>query len=418
MAILMLYASISTILICWKEKTFDIWVMCLFFILSGTGSYYNITYRMGNIMLGDLGMFLCILVGLLFSFRSRQISRRSCYIVFIFLYALLIGLLHNNIFSDIFRDVKCFLYFFVSYIYCMSIKDNYQKVKCLLYSMLVVATFTTITNLNSFNEVGMANLKSGKIDREFGLGLGAYYLADVSVLLFMAKNEINKKVSELIYYFIQFFLIITCVVSYTRSVWIELIIVYIFAIVINLLYGNTNIEKKFVVTFSIILVVLALGSQAVKSDNIVIQLIVNRFNGISDQIQDENSTLAYRINDVKNNKALYESFNVIIGYGFGQLFEGLNGKKSTTPENSFLYYIVKYGVIGFILLVYKIFEKLVILLKSKKAFNIEMVVVLITHMAIAAMSGNMNKYYSLPFVAAALSIDFTLLFDNKGDEIV
>ena len=367
-------------------------------------------------MLGDIGLFICLGLFCVNAMRLSRIHKRVVMIGLIFIYAFILGCLHGNTFSYIFRDIKCFLYFFVSYVFCSSQRGNRENVKCIAWAFIAVAIFTTVTNFNSFLTVGLSNLESGKVDREFGLGLGAYYIADVFVLLYIARQEILRFIPKILYYSLQILMLFTCIVSYTRTVWIELVIIFALAVIVMFFYGEQSSIKKLLSTLGIIAVICIVVGYLLQSDNQVIQLIVGRFTGISSAVTDDSSTLAYRIEDVKHNSALYESPFIIIGYGFGQLFQGINGTVSSSPENSFLYYSVKYGIIGCIYLLFKVSKKLRALIRTRNAFNMEMVIILIVHMAIAAMSGNMNKYYSLPFIAGALVLDFTTLFKkNNGD---
>lgn len=404
---------VASLIIC--RKNFDIRIVAFtfFLILSGMGSRYNTQYRIGNLMLGDIGLFVCFAINAFTSIRRSKIHKRTVYIILIAMAMFVLGVSHSNDFGNIFRDIKCYLYFFVSYVFCSTAKNDRKTVKCIIYAFLFVAGFTVFTNFRSFFTVGLSNLSSGKIDREFGLGLGAYYLVDVSVVLFAAQKQVEKIVGPLLYWASQAVLIFVCVVSYTRTVWIQFVIVYAFAILFKLFSSKEINIKSFLYAGGVFAVLIFTFYICVNSDNYVINLIMDRFTGIIDVAQDtnnESNTLLYRINDVKNNEDLYKNIQVIWGYGYGQLFQGTNGTQSPMPENSFLYYIVKYGVIGFCFLIYKVGSKLLRLFRSPELLNRVMALSLFIHMIVAAMSGNMNKYYSLPFIAAALCIDFAIVY--------
>ena len=121
-------------------------------------------------------------------------------------------------------------------------------------------------------------------------------------------------------------------------------------------------------------------------------------------------TLLFRINDIKRYSYKFYNPRILLGWGFG---DKLTGANSGIVENSFLYYSWKYGLVMFVVLITKLFDRFMKMLKSRNCVNIAVLCSLFAYLISGSMSGHLNKYYYLPLVAILLTIDFGRYFGNN-----
>ena len=381
---------------------------CFFIFVAGFGAYYNEMYRFGDVMMSDIALLLFFMSYLPKSMikKSRHMKSFDVFVIVIFCFELLLGIACGYSFSNILRDVKQFLYFFVTacYVRSLPIKDYRRFFKVIIY----VGIFTLVSNIYIFFTYSINGLSTGKIDRIFWAGLGNYFLADLSLICFILNNKIKGKIFNLVYWLVQPLLVFAICVSYTRTVWIEFILIYsiFFAVYIPKYISKIVINKIVRITLLAVFIIFAVSS-FLTSDNQISEVIVSKANSIYSGLTDKNDTLAYRFEDIYAAKYKYKNLQVIIGYGFGDTIRGLTSYEGTKTENSFLYYSWKYGVIFFFVYMMYLCKKLWQIFRRNDPLNQGIAIILTVSFLIGSMSGNLNKYYSLPMIAVALYIDFT-----------
>lgn len=412
---------ISTIIYIMTIYNTDLYLKIFLFCSVGLGSYYNLKYRIGSLMISDIALVLFSISYLNYIYKNKvarlKITNITMIIASIFIYMIILGITSRYSFSNILRDVKVFAYFFITlhYVYFRR-KDKYFKNKMWKF-LIKLAIFTLIINLYSSLTTGISGVGTGKIDRVFGLGLGSPILVIVSTMLFINKDIFLNKYNYILYYLSQMLLIITIILSFTRNVWIQLVITYMTMFMINIF--NIKKEKRFKINIknmflSILILMLSLGY--------VYNLKV-RGNEIYDIIEDRVlsifsttgvGTLQHRMNDLEASKYKYKNIRIIFGYGFGDKVNNSTGGDGVTAENSFLYYSWKYGIVLFLILIIFVNKQLLNIYNRKDTVNRGLCISLYWYMIIASMSGNLSKYYGMPILAILLILDFSnVVYDNE-----
>lgn len=150
--------------------------------------------------------------------------------------------------------------------------------------------------------------------------------------------------------------------------------------------------------------------------NPVFMVLYNRLTGITEEILDDESTFAYRLNDVSSSFYKFESPQIICGYGFGDTRKPYGYRADETNaevgcENSYFYYAWKYGMLFSIALAIELIKKMRKLWNQSKATKV-WTVYLVVYMTIGAMSGNLNNTYSIATYAL-----YFILATYADDEI-
>ena len=391
---------------------------CVFLALSGLGNYYNELYQIANIIvLSDIGLalFLCSLL----ITSCINLQRKHGYLIICFISMLIIGLLGNHMIGDILRDIKVFLYFFAAYLYCYSRKDDYLYVSRLSKTMLTMVVFTIIVCTTDFLEHGLSGLSSKQILRTFGLGLSQYGLAVSFVILMSIGSRLREKIGKITYYALLVMCLTLSITSYTRSVWLLLILSIALYYLLNIISGvykdrfsANQIIRIIIYGTAICMAFLMIYRYLEQNYPDIVSLFIGRMQSISSlgsgEIVNGNAdTLTGRLDGLKDYIPKYTNPLIIVGWGFGD--RGKNSV-STITENSFLYYSWKYGIIWSVVLLYRLYDKFKTIFRRKNKINNAVLSSLIAYIIMGGMSGHLNKYYMLPYIAIFLLIDFDRFF--------
>lgn len=392
------------------------------FLLSslGLGSHYNLLFRMGDIMIADITLLLFTVSFFLWDIKERNFryNKKEWLVITIFACMLMLGIVSNNSMGNILRDVKIFIYFFIPLFYIRRIKENKEIVHNLFKFILKISILTIILNIINFFSTGMVD-GVDSILRTFGIGLGYPFIALVSIILISMKDEIVRLKGYKFYCIIQCILVFCIIISYTRSVWLQFIISYLL-IIIYKLYNEKGIIRirSILIILPMIFIVGITLYNLKSSENKLYTIVEEKFKKIKIFSIDENDTLAYRLDDIASTKDKFKDIRIITGFGFGdtrkifnpEVNEGNLGE-GTGTENSFLYYIWKYGIFNFLLLIWMVISKMKVQYDSKNKFNQTLMIGLTIYMLNLSLSGDLNKYYGLPIIAILLIIDFSKIIN-------
>jgi hypothetical protein len=388
-------------------------IFLLMLTVYGMGFQYNNIYRMGSIFPSDL---VLLLVSGYYVIKYRNVGIKKTY-VYAFLVAMVefcIGIMSGSAIGNILRDVKIFLYFFAIYLILKGFCDVEQKIEKLYKYYAVVVVLSVALNIINFFSNGLANIDQGEILRTFAIGLGWGAVVPISLIANTFKSEIGQKYGVVVYYTIEIVSIVCVALSCTRTAWISFIVAFslkrVFVDKISI-----NVSSLIKASAVVILVVLLIG-KLYQDKNPVFMVLYNRFAGITEAISDDDSTFAYRLNDVSSSFYKFESPRIICGYGFGDTRKPYGYRISETDaevgcENSYFYYVWKYGILFSVALAVALIKKINRLWNQSKVAKV-WTVYLIVYMAIGAMSGNLSNTYSIAIYAL-----YFILADYANDEL-
>lgn len=410
-------------IICRREQSLIDVCFCTFIIVSGLGTNFNNAHRIGNLMPADVTTFICIIILFLYGPLRKKVVERKVGLFYIFgILGLIMGIFMGNSISDIFRDVKNYLYYLVPICYLMEYRGIPEKMKNVLVSIGVAGVYTIYNMLYTFFFVkGISTMaEDGVISKSFGIGIGADFVFLIAILLFFYPRIVSKYIGTIGWALIELLLVFTSFSSFVRSSWVVMVVTILGTIVLYILNGaltrgsaeiNVHKLKSYVVLLAIVMCIVPIAQKNISPK--VYQFIDEKVDSIRTITEDEGSTLTYRINDVKANSELINSPAILTGYGFGQIIVDQTGRwRSTSAENSFLYYIVKFGVIGFAYLCCVVASEIIKKLRYSFGLNNCIGVFLIVTLIIQAMSGNLNKYYISPFFVVLFMVDIEDLFNK------
>lgn len=389
----------------WKNTRL---MFCFFlFAASGIGQYYNEELQIGGVIV-PADLFLCGFLGSWFFFSLRQeirIKQKTLVIALIFIAMLLMGITEMNALGNILRDVKVFVYFFAAYLYLKDYAKDETLQRYLFYTLLGMILFAIGVCGYDFFSYGLQGIETGKIDRTFGLGISQYGLAIAVVILSAAIQYIQGVWRKTICYTLICIGILLCIVSYTRSVWLQLIVSLVLYFIVYFIYAKKSVRqlgrlliKMLVIVCIMTWIVYKLAAQYPEISN----LILDRFHSININMEFEgnSNTLQYRMQEVNDFvQGKFKSVRVFVGYGFGDMLEG---KVSTIAENSFVYYIWKYGAFLSCYLFYLILKKFYTIMRRRTLISMAVVISTSVYFFSGGMSGHLNKYYMLPLMAVLL----------------
>ena len=388
-------------------------IFLLMLTVYGMGFQYNNIYRMGSIFPSDL---VLLLVSGYYVIKYRNVGIKKTY-VYAFLVAMVefcIGIMSGSAIGNILRDVKIFLYFFAIYLILKGFCDVEQKIEKLYKYYAVVVVLSVALNIINFFSNGLANIDQGEILRTFAIGLGWGAVVPISLIANTFKSEIGQKYCVVVYYTIEIVSIVCVALSCTRTAWISFIVAFslkrVFVDKISI-----NVSSLIKASAVVILVGLLIG-KLYQDKNPVFMVLYNRFAGITEAISDDDSTFAYRLNDVSSSFYKFESPRIICGYGFGDTRKPYGYRISETDaevgcENSYFYYVWKYGILFSVALAVALIKKINRLWNQSKVAKV-WTVYLIVYMAIGAMSGNLSNTYSIAIYAL-----YFILADYANDEL-
>ena len=289
-------------------------IFLLMLTVYGMGFQYNNIYRMGSIFPSDL---VLLLVSGYYVIKYRNVGIKKTY-VYAFLVAMVefcIGIMSGSAIGNILRDVKIFLYFFAIYLILKGFCDVEQKIEKLYKYYAVVVVLSVALNIINFFSNGLANIDQGEILRTFAIGLGWGAVVPISLIANTFKSEIGQKYGVVVYYTIEIVSIVCVALSCTRTAWISFIVAFslkrVFVDKISI-----NVSSLIKASAVVILVVLLIG-KLYQDKNPVFMVLYNRFAGITEAISDDDSTFAYRLNDVSSSFYKFGSARIICGDGCG-----------------------------------------------------------------------------------------------------
>lgn len=391
---------------------------CVFlFVSSGFGHYYNELYQISNtLVIADFALLILMLIYFFKNF-TLYIKKTSLIIIIIFIYMLMLGLVSNNKFSYILRDVKVFIYFFIPYIYLKKIENDKIAIKKIIVTLYLMTIFAIIVCSYDFFSNGVNGISSGKILRTFSLGISQYGLTIMFVFSLSIKEIFVKKFNIFIYYIFQGTCLFLIIVSFTRSVWIQFITSIVLYYILKTIYIKSVIIKKkkiikyvLEITSLLLCIYFILKYVNVHYSN-VLQILSARFDSISgNQVGNNVNTLEHRYNNVLNYRYKFTNIRILIGYGFGDVAKG---DSSPISENSFVYYAWKYGIILNSYLILKVLKEIKKIISRKSNINSAIAASLMAYFISGGISGHLNKYYMLPFVATLLLVNFDKIIDYK-----
>lgn len=389
----------------------------IMFIVSvcGLGFYYNDAFRVSFIFPSDIYL-LVFVASMLFSYKSLCFERKTLIeLVLICLFQFLLGLISNFEISEIFTDFKYVLYFFVPYFYGKLIWNDKEKNKSCFYTYIICIVITLILNWHNFFTNGIRLLISGGdiILRTFGIGMGfACGSLALSLIMFYRKQVINKY-GMITVTLVAFLLVISAIVSFTRTMWIS----FFSIIVLNYIFvirENRLTKKEFLLRlyyFSLLLASMYFLYIFSKNNfPALTNAIIERFFSISEATTDTSNTLYARINSILSDIDVFYSPKIFIGYGLGALYQNRFGIYYNRLENSYIYYLWKYGLIVGLYLFYRVYNKLKRLWESKAKINRIVAIYIFVTLIIGSMSGNYNETYQLCIISFIFSMNFSLIF--------
>ncbi len=421
--LLVLMLVVVTIIFYLRTMTNSHLWFCVYLFVASLGNYYNELYQFANgIVMADFALVLFVASYIIAHRDEMLIQRKTGYIYMIAIYMLFLGLLNGSEFGQILRDIKVFLYFFSAFLYCEKYKDDLRFVDYIKKTLLLCICFTIIVCGNAFFNYGIKGvISTGKIDRIFGMGLSEYGLAIFVTIFFAIRGTSVSYVQKIILWFLIFLCTGLAIVSYTRSIWIQLVMsILLYIIVCTIVLKHEISFNSLIRSFAMIVLctsMILFIINYLKTDHVALyEVLENRILSIKDAgtgNQGVNSdTLLFRINDIKRYSDKFSSPRIIFGWGFGDKLLGAN---SGIVENSFLYYSWKYGVVLFCILIVKILRRFTKMIKSRNRVNIAIFSSLFAYLISGSMSGHLNKYYYLPLVAILFTIDFGQYFENDSE---
>lgn len=409
-----------------KKHGFSAYIFFLMFMMSvcGLGFYYNNLFRLGSIFPSDLYLAVFVAVWLIQNKGVIPCERNTitalCAVVS---FEFIQGMFCQYDSGEILTDFKYVLYFFVPYYYEKTIRDDKSKMSGVFVVYIMAIIVALILNWYNFLTNGVSALRTlgeTRIIRTFAIGLGFSCGALLTCLLIVYKREFTKRTNILLYYIIQIILIASCVASYTRTNWIS----YGITVALTLLFVkekkelNINQVIKTILNIGVILMILIIISQLLdKYLPGFIDTIMLRFDSIGNSVNAsanvENNTFEARINDVLAGIDVFFSPRIMLGYGYGALYQAANGDYYSGAENSFVYYLWKYGLICGLYLFYRVSKKLRRIWREGGKANKVVVIYSLVQLVIGSLSGHYNTAYALAVISIIMEMNLDILFEVK-----
>ncbi|MBO7747807.1 hypothetical protein I8J29_26810 [Paenibacillus sp. MWE-103] len=364
------------------------------------GASVNLALRMGNVMPSDFMLAILFAAMSLASIKGeiklRQVLGKvsNLYLLLIIGSFLAMGIVKGYAIGSIFQDFKLFLYIYVPYLYLRSVKFDKQLGELLLLAVQIYICVIFLQELLHFREVGLDVL----VENGFGqrnVMIIVQFLPVAASVLYVLRNQLGFVRLTVL----QVMAFIGCFFSFTRTIWIA----YILALFIAILFEDKRPEKllKKIIIASFSLAVAYYG---------LINLFPDKYHQFHDAIisritdsTNSTNTLSDRMDDsaVVFEEKVYR-FSTIFGSGFGEIW---SGKNSVFIENSFFYYLWKYGLIATVFFIAKIGIHAV---KSLFAGALIRIVCLniVCFMIIGNFSGNLNLYYCAPVLSFAFAYGY------------
>lgn len=391
---------------------------CVFLCLSGLGSYYNELYQIGGtLVIADIGLALFIMAAI---YVEPTLSRKHRYLLICFFTMLIIGFIGGHSIGNILRDIKVFIYFFSAYLYCYKRKEEHLFISRISRVCIVMVMFTVVVCTIDFISNGLSNLNSRQILRTFGLGLSQTGLVAAFIILLACGDPVKYRLRKIPYYFLLVACFSLSILSYTRSVWLQLALSLLVYFGLNFLDNKNNYNVSMLLRL-LCGIVAIIGGLVVLYINLnkhypeIVNLFMARMNSImlfgsGISYGGNADTLTDRLEELALFSSKYTNPLIVLGWGFG---DQANNTPSPIIENSFVYYTWKYGIIWCAVLFYKLKSKFYDIRYRNDKINNAVYAVMIVYFIIGSMSGHLNKYYMLPYIAIFLLVDFNEYFSSN-----
>ena len=391
---------------------------CIFLVAAGIGHHFNEMFQIkGTVVIADIALALSAGVWVLT--RSVKIERRHWYLIVCFVYMLAMAVIDRHGVGHILRDIKVFAYFFVPYFYVSRRKDDDEFIKRAVRVTAAMIFVTSVAFVIHFFVKGITGLPQGRLRRTNGLFLTEYIFPLMFVVFLAMKDELQAKMGKILYWVMMFMMLVLTIVGWTRSAWLMLPMAFVLYYAINYFTGiysylsKKEIAKRVLIFTAAVLVLAAAGGALVKLafpglfDALIGRVFCFAQLGKGDAKLD---SMLIRINDILKYKGKIINPRIILGWGFGDM---LPGEPSTILENSFLYYLWKYGIVWGAVLVYKVLDKFRTMYLRKTKINSAMIAVMIAYFLMGGISGHLNKYYMEPYIALYFLVDVDRFFADK-----
>lgn len=425
--IYILIACVIAYIVCREKFDICLWTCCLFLLLSGLGFNTIDEYRMGNIMMPDIGL---LFFAIALFFKGHLVSARMKYkkviMLFIFVVYLILGIVMQHSIDNIFRDIKNYFYFILPTFYFSDIKDSSYKLSCIFKTLIISTIYTLVLCLYEFFFVSGISAGDDTILKFYGIGIGADFLFYMAIILFIKRDYFLEKMSLIGWTFAEILLIFGAFSSFVRSSWLVMFLVVVCGIIVGLpKFVKTEhkiVLKDFLRVVVILAIILSLGLGFLKKVDVdIVGITTERVASIKILNMDKNDTLFDRVEDVMANKESLTSPIMIMGHGMGAEMTDDTGKfTDAKAENSFMYYAIKFGYPLFIYLCLVVCSYLYKIFRREDMMNKMTAIFLAVALIVQSMSGNLNNYYISPFFMMLLILNMNKVvdaFENKGEKL-
>ena len=348
------------------------------------GATLNLAFRMGNLMISDFSLLLLLLAmivrkDIVHHFLHKGNFVIECLVVWFIIWGLVQGFELGNVL----QDFKLFLYIFIPYIYLSSINIDavfLAKTVDIVKLYVIVVFFLEATQLASVGLNKMILYGFGHRD----VAIIVQFVPVLAALLLMQKNKAPSNI------ILQIICFLTCLFSFTRTIWIT----YLICIVLACMLGEHNLNKNMKRVITVLsFVLIAFWTLSYIKPEIVEKYTNAIFARLTDATNSHN-TLEHRwIQSEALLKTKVLRPITIIGAGFGEITDL---KNSVFMENSLLYYFWKYGFVATMYLLMIMLRNFWMTFRSRipeiRAISISLLIVLV----VGNFSGNLNLYYFVP----------------------
>ena len=357
------------------------------------GASLNLEYRLGNIMTSDISLAVLFLSLLANKATRNSFSKRYALIAeFLALWLAVFGFARGYLISNILQDLKLFLYIFIPFIFLAN--TNYIRLcyRRLGFIVKVYAILIFIMEITHLLEIGLQTMvANGFGNRDVAIII--QFVPLVACLSLYSKSKKEKFIFSIL-------CACACLISFTRTIWIS----YLLGIFCTLLLGSRNYRNNlkkttlFIIGSLVLIIILSFIMPSFFNDifNAIYSRIFNTTNKVN--------TLSVRFSQ---SASLFDSKILrpitLVGAGFGDYSEI---KNSVFVENSFLYYIWKYGVFCALFLFYKAFICLWHAFKYGNSIVRIISINLTIFIVIGSLSGNCNLYYCMPSLSFVFAYPF------------
>lgn len=378
-------------------------VFFMFLITScAWGASINLNCRFGNIMPSDFFMIALCISMFIGSLKGKLRLKNSLFkystinIMFLVIFYILLGVIKQYEVYNILQELKLFLYIFIPYLYLISINIDMKLKKNMILFFEIYICIVFLQEIINILNIGITQMVSNGFGQR-NVGIVVQFVPLAMSILIMYKREISKYKL----YVLMIFAFLSCLLSFTRTVWMQ----YIISIIILMFFKDKNFIKKVRnIVLIILLIVLSIAIIKLLFPEMYIKFVNAIFSRLTDSTNSVN-TLDHRFNS--SIAVFYDKvFRVdsIFGSGFGEIWDK---KGAVFIENSILYYIWKYGVFFTMCMSYLLIKNIYMMFKwGNNALRV-IGLNLLAFIVIGNFSGLLNIYYFVPIISFVFSYGFT-----------